>query len=193
MAEVKGTMVKAWMAFLREIYGDTLVNESIKSARGADSRLLKGPFLDSSWYPIDTSHALTRLTGWLTGGAQPHIALEVGRYMARHVYGSVYRNLIVDDPVKQVTKFAWTHDLFYRGLRTQRVETTGPASCIVTCVYEPGERLLPGTCDGFLGYWLQMLELTGAANVRGNHSRCTLEGEDRCEFIIAWGLPVSED
>ena len=191
MAEVKGSMLNAWMAYLAEGYGEKEVVEAIKGLSPEDQKRFDTKFLDSSWYPIQMSSSMTRLTVSLTKRPDPQLAVHVGRYMARYVYTHVYRNLIGSDPINHVQKFSWIDELMYRGLRTFNAEATGPSSCRVSCRYEPGQRP-PGTmCGGLIGFFGEVLEMTGGFNVRASHSACVLRGADCCEFAFEWELPES--
>ena len=186
MAEIKGSMLNAWMAYLSGRYGEDAVYAAINNMRQEDQERFAVAFLDSSWYPIKTNSSMTRLTVALAQRPDPKLAAEVGRYMARYVYTHVYRKMIGGDPMTNLVKFSWIDELMYRGLRTLGAEKTGPSSCLVWCRYEPGERP-PGTmCDGMQGFFLEVLEMTGGLNVISAHPTCALLGADRCEFTFEW-------
>lgn len=191
MAEVKGSMLNAWMAYLGERYDQKEISAAIQGLSQEDRSRFDVKFLDSSWYPIQMSSSMTRLTIALTKRPDAKLAVQVGRYMARYVYTHVYRNLIGSDPMTHMEKFSWIDELMYRGLRTFYAERAGPSSCRVSCRYEPGQRP-PGTmCGGLEGFFLEVLEMTGGLNVKGTHSVCVLKGADSCEFDFEWELPES--
>src|SRR5713226_4173854 len=113
MAEIKGVLLNAWMAFLNDGYGAEAVSGAVKKLAPADQRLLASRFLDSSWYKYDNLHALRRLTRPLVGASGQNLSIEIGRFMADYVFTGVYRSFLVRDPVEQVKKFSWIGEFFF--------------------------------------------------------------------------------
>lgn len=192
MSEVKGVVLEAWMTFLRDRCGEQAVSAAHESLDPAERLLLRGPFLASSWYPFETLHSIRSLVRDLAIDAGPEFGVQVGRFMARHAYGSVYRSLLADDPLTQAERFSWIDDLFFRGVRKLESEVTGPSACVARYRYEPGVRPARGMCASLIGFWIQMLEMSGAANVRGSHPKCLSNKSNLCEFAFEWDSPAAK-
>ncbi|MFY9557458.1 MAG: hypothetical protein WAV20_03550 [Blastocatellia bacterium] len=186
MAEVKGILLNAWVKFVNDRYGEQAVANALAALSPEDRRLVPGKFLDASWYPYDSLHALRRLTRPLVKKADRDITTEIGRFMAEHAFTGVYRSLLAHDPIKQVEKFTSIGEFFFHDTRKLETEITGPASCLVRYRYEPGAKPTGAICTSLGGFWSRSLELTGASNVKGSHPKCLSTGSDCCEFVFEW-------
>jgi predicted hydrocarbon binding protein len=185
MAEVKGVLLNAWMLFLRERYGERAVAEAMTHLRAEEQAALASPFLISSWYPFNTLFALGSLTREL-GGSERGLSFEIGRFMARRAFGEIYRQQLAKDPITQLQKFAWVHDLLYRQAREKEVEISGPSSGVIRYRYQGEARPFPGFCSSHSGFWVEVLQMAGANRVRASHPKCAAKGDDCCEFRFEW-------
>jgi len=191
MAEIKGVLLNGWMKFLKDRYGEEAVAKAISALSPEDRRLIPGKFLDASWYPYESLHALGKLTRPLVTRADSDIAGEVGRFMAQHAFTGVYKTLLAHDPIKQVEKFASIGAFFFRETRTLETEITGPASCLVRYRFEAGAKPTRAICASLSGFWSRSIELAGASKVTASHPKCFAAGSDCCEFLFKWAPPVS--
>ena len=191
MAEIKGALLKAWSNLLNERFGQDAVNKAMAGLSLEDQRLLSAPFLDSSWYPYDSLHALRKLTRPLTTRADRDFSKEIGRQMAQYTFTGVYKSLLANDPVKQVEKFSWIQEFFFRDTRKLKTETTGPMSCIVRYTYEAGAAPTKAICMSLVGFWSRTLELAGAEKLQADHPKCILGGSTACEFTFQWSSTKS--
>jgi hypothetical protein len=189
MAEVKGILLTAWMDFLRNRYGQSTVAETVEALAPEERLLLSSPFLPSSWYPYKTLHALRKVTRPLAGRTEENLSAEIGSFMAEYVFTGVYHSLLVKDPIKQVTKFSWIKDFFFREARTLETEMTGERSCIVRYRYESGASPTRAICESLIGFWSRTLELAGASGVRCTHPKCVANKAAFCEFVFDWEQP----
>jgi len=189
MAEIKGILLNAWVKFLTDRYGDQAVADAVAGLSPEDRRLVPAKFLDASWYPYDSLHALGRLSRPLVTRGETDIGLEIGRYMAQHAFTGVYRSFLATDPIKQVAKFTSIREFFFREARTLETEITGPGSCLVRYRYEPGAKPTRSICISLCGFWSRSIELAGASSVKASHPRCVAAGAPCCEFILEWKAP----
>jgi hypothetical protein len=109
--------------------------------------------------------------------------------MSNHVFTGVYRSLLVKDPKKQVTKFSWIKDFFFREARTLETEITGERSCVIRYRYEPGASPTRAICESLCGFWSRTLELAGASGVKCAHPKCVANKAAFCEFVFEWEQP----
>ena len=186
MAQIKGLLLNAWMTFLKLRFGDLAVASALDLASAEDRRLLSVPFLASSWYAYGLVDVLSRTTTELAGDADRNLPEEIGRFMAQHAFTGIYRSLIAADPIKQVEKAAWMEGFFLNAAYNVETEITGPTSCTMRCTYESAVKPFRAICGSLTGFWLEMIELSGANSVTGDHTRCVLDGGDCCEFKFEW-------
>ena len=186
MSEIKGALLKAWIDFLKERYGSQAVSDATQTLKPEDKQQLTAPFLDSSWYPYDTLHILRRLTRVLLTPADGDLSTLVGSHMAQQVFTGVYRSFLTADPIKQVEKFAWIQEFFFRETRRLETKVNGPQKCTVRYEYRQSAKPTRGICNSLLGFWSRTLELSGAVNVRAEHTNCVVHGADTCEFVFEW-------
>jgi hypothetical protein len=186
MAEIKGILLNAWMDFLKKRYGENAVSEGLNTLRVEDRLLLSTFFLASSWYPYSTLHALRKLTRPLVTPDDRSLSVEIGRFMAEYVFTGVYRSFLVKDPIKQVEKFSWIRDFFFKETRKLETEITGDSSCLVRYRYETGAKPTRAICESLVGFWGKTLELANASNVRASHPKCVTSGNNCCEFVFQW-------
>jgi hypothetical protein len=186
MAEIKGALLKAWMSFLNERYGGETVISAIGTLAQADKQMMGARFLDSSWYSYETLHTMRRLTRVLVTPADGDLSNTIGRHMAQEVFTGVYRSLLAADPVKQVEKFAWISEFFFRETRELQTEITSQLACVVRYQYKQAARPTRGICLSLLGFWTRTLELSGASSVVAEQMKCVLDGANCCEFEFKW-------
>jgi hypothetical protein len=106
--------------------------------------------------------------------------------MAEYVFTGVYRSLLVKDPAKQVEKFSWIRDFFFKEARELETEMTGQSRCLVRYRYEAGATPTRSICESLSGFWSRTLELAGASEVKPSHPKCVTGGNDCCEFVFQW-------
>jgi hypothetical protein len=186
MAEIKGVLLTAWMTFLKNRYGEQAVTSALTGLNTEDRLRLSSTFLPSSWYSYDTLHTLRQLTRKLASPAETRLSGEIGAFMAEYTFTGVYRSLLAHDPIKQVTKFEWIGEFFFKEARTLKTEITGDTSCSVRYHYESGAAPTKAICESLSSFWSRTLELAGAARVSSSHPKCIVKGDHLCEFTFKW-------
>jgi hypothetical protein len=185
MAEIKGVLINAWVALLKDRYGQEAVAAAMESLGPLDQAALSTTFLPSSWYPYDTLQVLSRLTRKI-GDTSDDLAIDIGKAMAQHSCAGVYKTLIVADPLKQVDRISWVGDMLFRSVRRCETERISQTSGLVRYIYEVGVMPNAGTCKSVMGFLIRMMELAGASRVSASHEKCVVKGAECCEFLIEW-------
>jgi hypothetical protein len=186
MGDTKGIVLTAWMDFLNQRYGQASLAGAIKTLSPDDQALLSAPFLPSSWYPYNTLHALRRVTRALATPADQNLGVEIGRFMADHVFTGIYRSVFVHDPVKMIEKFSWVGDLFYQEVRDLDTEILSDTHVLVRHRHKSGSKPTRAICESLQGFYGRTLELAGALAVRHTHPKCLARADDCCEFVFEW-------
>lgn len=184
MAEVRGVVVNAMLAFLKKTYSPEAVDQAVTALSPKDSSLLGKRFLDGSFYPYDTWVALRRVMRSLT--SRPDDVEAVGAYVATYVFTGPYKPLLAKSPEEMVRKISSISDFFYRDARSIEGRMTGPSSCVVTYEYAPDVRPPRALCLSNIGFWRRVLELSNGENVTAAHATCVCDGSDRCQFSFSW-------
>jgi predicted hydrocarbon binding protein len=185
MAEIKGVLLNGWAALLKERYGEEAINAAIIDLSAEDRAQVAKVFLDSSWYPYETLHALRKLTRTMATPADADLSVEIGGFMAKRAFSGVYHSLLAKDPVKQVEKFSWISEFFFRETRQLKTEVEGK-SCIVRYSYEKQATPTRPICQSMLGFWKKTLEMSGASAVECAHTECVTNGAAACVFKFIW-------
>jgi hypothetical protein len=186
MGDTKGIVLTAWMDFLNQRYGQAALAGALKTLSPEDQALLSAPFLPSSWYPYNTLHALRRVTRALVTPADQNLGVEIGRFMAEHVFTGIYRSVFIHDPVKMIEKFSWVGDLFYQEVRDLDTEILSDTKVLVRHRHKSGSKPTRAICESLQGFYGRTLELAGALAVRHTHPKCLARADDCCEFLFEW-------
>lgn len=189
MAEVRGILVNAMKAFLKDTYGAEEVEKSLSVLPPEEAALIRRKCLDASFYPFETMvalrHAMRALAAENPKGAAT-LPEECGTFLADSVFKGLYKAFLTKDAPSMVAKVTWVKDFFYKDLEQVTAEMTGPSSCRLTYRYEPGVRHGRAVCKSLGAFWSHALELAGGKKVAMAHGVCISDGADRCEFALSW-------
>jgi hypothetical protein len=186
MAEVKGVQVRATILFLKDRFGDEVVEAAINTLGPEDRALLPSLLLDSNWYPYSIWRPVRRVSRALSDEMGDDMAIGVGSFIAQYVFTGVYKSLLTNDAARQLAKFPGIHEFFYRDTSAIETEILSQTSGLVRYRYNQGVRPARSTCLTTMGFWIRTLELSGAENVKANHSQCMTDGHDVCLYGIEW-------
>jgi hypothetical protein len=184
MAQVKGTVINAWINFLKARYGDDKVTSAIQSLDAGDRSQLQSRILDSTWYPMEMQKVMGRLTKILASPSDKNLAADLGRYTADYVYTKVYRTILSGNMSKDKST-GWFDDFLFQDLRKCVSEQTGPTSSVSRYYYFEGKPT-SGQCRTLLAFLTRRHELAGRKQVKCVHQKCSAKGADCCEFVIEW-------
>jgi hypothetical protein len=186
MAEAKGIVLSAWLAYLHQRYGKEAVNKALEELSIEDRFQLTSPILSSSWYPYGLFFAFERLTVKLANPSDKLLSFHIGEYTAEFVFNGVYRSVIAKDPIRTVEKFDWIKDFFYQDALILETEINSATECLVRYRYEAGAAGYRGRCEGLRGFWNKTLEMSGATAVHSTHQKCVKKNATYCEFHFQW-------
>lgn len=178
MAKTKGTNLIGAVKFLRRN------REAARAALApALHHYLEERVLPTSWYPEEDLVALLRAMAPLLGDAPGNAYELMGRATLREHLDGVYERLLKGDRLtlarRVSTLWQMQHDsgrltLTGTGPETARYELEG---------YGHPSREMCATIQGYLH---EALVAAGFGSVEIRKSRCTLDGDPRCEWECAW-------
>jgi hypothetical protein len=164
--EVKGVQVRAAYMFMKERYGERRVEAALEALAHEDRVLMPNLLLDSNWYPHTAWRAIRRISRAIDPGAGKDFTIDMGKYMAEYSFKGVYKSLLSSDPGKQVEKFQWIHEFFYRNVCRIEASVVAKNSAVVAYHYEKGVKITGATCLILMGFWTRTLELSGGTQVK---------------------------
>jgi len=184
--EIKGVQIRAAYLYLKDRYGEQAVNAALTALGPEDRLLMPSMLLDSNWYSHTAWRAVRRVSRALDPKADKDFAVGMGKYMAEYSFTGVYRSLLGSDPAKLVEKFTWIHDLFYRNVCVLDARNTGKGSALVSYYYNKDVTVTGAACLILMGFWIKTLEMSGAKDVQGSHTKCFAKGADCCQYSLTW-------
>src|SRR6478672_3178743 len=150
MAEVRGILVNAQKAFVKEKYGKDAVEQITASLPPDEVAVIQKKSLDASFYPYEIMVALRHLIRALAAkdprGAVT-LAEDSGTFIADYIFNGVYKAFIAKDAPTMVSKIPWLKDYFYRDFEKVDARMTGDASCRLTYEFEPGHQQARSSCQ----------------------------------------------
>lgn len=181
-AQVKGTKITSKLTFLRQEYGEEIV-EQVTAALPEEDRARLRVVLDLGWYPQELYGRLLRSIQEVAGDGDPRILERIGYHTAEHQAANAYKVYFkVGDPVKLLEQMVPMHaQLNDPGeMRLERLGDT-QVRMVVTAPRSTREG-----CRVAKAFYRRSLELCGAKQVRVRESHCSARQSDRCEFDIQW-------
>jgi hypothetical protein len=185
MARVKGTAVRASVAFLKERLGEEGWKGLLAALPEEDREIVGGPVLQSSWYEVSLLYRLM-------DAARPRVAAppgksmawEMGRYSAEYGLKTIYRIFFkVADPHFIIRKASQVFSNYYDCGKMENV-VSDPHSAILRLSGFDQPRA--DFCDRVQGWMERTLELSGGKAVAMSHPKCLARGDDCCEYKGRW-------
>ena len=185
MAMVKGTAVKASLAFVASRAGEDRLARIIAALPPPYEEMLSGPVLQGNWYEFSTLLALMDASApFVTPVGSKSLAWEMGRFSADFGLKSIYKVFFrLADPGFIIHKASQVFDSYYRP-GTMIVERAAPQEALLrlTGFDQPS----PVFCDRLLGWMERTLELCGAKEICMEHPRCLSRGDASCDYMGRW-------
>ncbi len=181
--QVKGNIVRARVAFVKERFGDDGWDRVLRTMSPADQELLSG-VVNVAWYPFEFGRRLDDAIVSAVGGGRTTVFEEMGRVSARENLTSVHKNFLEPrDPAAFMQKTPMIYRFYYdTGRRTW--EATGPKAGVIT-TYE-ADTLSVGDCATVVGWYKEALAMVGAREVVIVEEACRARGDEVCRYRVNW-------
>lgn len=182
-ATVKGTMLRAHLAWFTERLGDPaeLLAPMLPPAEAA---LVRDPVLATDWVRFRCIVAIDRAIAERAGGAPEETYLELGRASARVNLEGAYRSYASPEPHRFFEKSALLHDRFQnfgRSVYEKTEERSGRMRMEEYPVFSPGYCV---TGRGYFEEALRLMHVPGPIEVE--ESECLCAGGLACVFELRW-------
>jgi hypothetical protein len=185
MAKVKGSALKASLAFLETKLGRDKTRAVIGKLPDFEKRVLESAILQGSWYEFS-------ILAKLMDAAAPEVILdgprslawEMGRFSADQGLRGLYRIFLhVADPHYVIRKSSQLFSTYYDSgeMMAETAENRRAVLCLRR-FNEPGKAF----CERLCGFMEKTMELCGCENVSLTHPKCISRGDSHCEFVATW-------
>ena len=179
---VKGGVIQARLAFVREQRGDDAVRRVLERLSEADRKEC-AHVLAASWYPFALNERLDDgIAAEMAMGE--NVFLLMGEKSAAHNLGSTHRVFITDrDPHGLLRRAAQIYQAYYdTGRRTY--ERLGDTKAVLR-TFE-SQTFSKHDCLTVVGWHRKAIEMCGGKNVRVTETKCRARGADVCEYVCEW-------
>ncbi len=182
--KVKGNILKARSAFVREEFGAEAWEKVLASLPDEDRKLFSATITNVGWYPFEAGKRLDAAIVDVLGRGDTAVFERIGRASAKENLGGVHNQFLQPgNPQGFMSKAAMIYRFYYDvGHRTW--ESTGPTSGILTTF--DAETYSVADCATVIGWYKQALEMCGASHVSITEETCRARGGDCCRYRVSW-------
>ncbi len=103
MANVKGNKISSKFVFVRDSYGEDVLQEVLMSMPPEDQAALK-TVLETGWYPFELYHRLLLAVCEIAAGGDESVYNAIGRSSAEFAFAKAYKPFLSTNPVDLVNK-----------------------------------------------------------------------------------------
>lgn len=185
MARVKGSAVRASVAYLQEKAGQQGFERILARMNEADRTELSVAVLQSSWYEVGLLYRLMDACDpdFPPQGART-VAWDMGRFSADYGLKTLYRIFFrVADPHFIIRKASQVFSSYYEPGKMETVNVEPRSATLrLTGFNQPSTRF----CERLQGWMERTLELCGAQTVVMSHPKCMARGDSCCDYVGKW-------
>jgi uncharacterized protein (TIGR02265 family) len=182
--KIKGGVLAARTAFVKEHFGDEGWQRVLGALSPDDHRAMQGLVLVSGWYPFALGTRLDDAIVRVLGRGDMGVFEQMGAASARKNLGGAHKDFLVSgDPHAFLEKAPTIYGFYYDVGRREYVRT-GPASGVLT-TYD-AETFSAAECLTNIGWHKEALAMCGAQDVRIEEPTCRATGGDVCRYEVAW-------
>ena len=184
MQQIKGSVLKSRIAFVKERFGDAALGEVLVSLPAEDQSKLKS-VLTIGWYPFDLGRRLDEAIVTLCGRGDPALFRELGAASAEKNLSKLQRSFLTPgDPHAFLGKSRTIYALYYETGRRE-YERTGERSGVFA-TYD-ADTFSVHDCQTVIGWYEKALAMCGAKDVRIVEEECRATGGATCRYAVSWG------
>ena len=184
MPNVKGSVLRSRLDFVKGHFGDEGLSRLLASLSEGDRTLLTDGLLPAQWYPFELGERLDTCIMRTLGGGSPATFRRLGARSAEVNLSGVHQVFVhPGDPQALLRRAPAIYKLYYdTGYRTY--ESLGEMSCRL--VTHESESYSEADCQTVIGWHERAVAMCGGHNPRVEHPRCRARGAPVCEYVISW-------
>lgn len=183
MQQIKGTVIKARLAFVEQHWGRDGVDRITAALPPEDADHLRA-VLSVKWYPLGLGERLDDSIVQVLGGGDQGVFERLGEASADANLATLHRSFLTPGrPHAFLGKAQHIYQLYYEvGRRTY--EQSGERSGTLTTF--DAETFSAPDCLTVIGWYRRALEMCGASGVRIRHPECRARGGEVCRYELDW-------
>ncbi|MGH7656685.1 MAG: TIGR02265 family protein, partial [Gemmatimonadales bacterium] len=173
MQQIKGSVLKARLAFVEELSGENALNEVLKALPEEDRNQLSR-ILTVKWYPFETGKRLDDSIVKVLGHGKPEFFERLGAASAEHNLGGIHSGFITPgNPEAFLEKAGPIYALYYETGRREYRHTGEREGVLIT--YDAETWSAPD-CLTVVGWYRKALQMCGARGVDIVEEECRAKG-----------------
>lgn len=184
MGNIRGLSIVSAVKYIRQKHGEDGFNKVIEEVPEQYRKYLTEKCEAMQWYPMPALINLMRATDKVMGQSDYKECEEIGKFSAEVAFGGLY---------KMFLEMGKPHTIIRRApLAWRLINETGEMEIEVMSENSTKAKVTDfedndkAHCHYLIGYFQQVLTLTGGKNVTVKELQCVLEGADCCEFEAKW-------
>lgn len=183
MQEIKGSVLKTRLAFVKEQAGAEGVDKVLAALTPDDAHILKG-IVSVGWYPFEIGKRLDVAIVSALGQGRMEFFERLGEVSAEKNLGGPHRSFLAPgDPHRFLRRAPAIYSTYYRTGRRE-YEQTGDSEGILTT--HEAETFSKPDCHTVMGWYRKALEMCGCTDVRIAEEECRATGGSVCRYRVSW-------
>ncbi len=183
MQQVKGSVLKSRLGFVREHFGEAGVARVVASLPEEDQKALN-MVLTVKWYPFELGKRLDNAIVQVLGGGLPAFFERLGEASADKNLATLHHGFLTQGkPHQFLAKAPAIYALYYETGRRE-YQQTGPSEGVLT-TYD-AETFSTADCLTVIGWYRRALQMCGAAAVDVVEEECRARGGAVCRYRVRW-------
>lgn len=185
MQQIKGTVLKARLAFIEQHSGGDGKSRVLESLEEADRQDLTR-VLALRWYPFELGRRLDDAIVRVLGGGDPSFFLRLGAASADRNLATLHHAFLSPgDPHGFLGKASQIYRMYYETGRREYVRKGDKAGELTT--YDADTFSGPD-CLTVIGWYKRALEMCGASGVEVTEEECRANGGAVCRYSVKWEM-----
>ncbi len=182
--QVKGAVILARRAFVRDEYGEEAWQELLGALAPADRELLDGFILTASWYPFELNQRLDAAIVERLGKGDKAIFEAIGAWSAKKNLAGPHKTFLQPGNPQRFMEMTDRIYNFYYDTGHRKFEATGPGTGVM--ITYDAETFSETDCLTVIGWYREALEMCGASDVRIDETACRARGDEFCRYEFRW-------
>ncbi|MFQ5350429.1 MAG: TIGR02265 family protein [Thermoanaerobaculia bacterium] len=182
--QVKGAVILARRAFVREEFGEDAWKRVLETLTEADRELLDGFILTASWYPFELNERLDAAVVEQLGAGDIAIFESIGSWSAKKNLAGPHKTFLTPGSPDRFMEMTDRIYDFYYDTGERKFEATGETSGVMTTY--GAETFSETDCLTVIGWYREALKMCGATQVTIEETSCRARGDEFCRYEFSW-------
>ncbi len=183
MQKVKGSVLKARLAFVEDRFGEAGLDRVLENLSPEDQSTLR-TLLPIQWCEFELGKRLDEAIVRVLGGGKTEFFERLGEASAERNLSTLHQSFLKPgDPQGFLAKAPQIYRLYYKTGRRE-YQPTGTNEGVLTT--HEAETFSTADCLTVIGWYRKALQMCGAKGVKMVEEECRAQGGDVCRYRISW-------